>query len=201
MRARVEERVRERWRHRQSDPNQIKVLTYQRLTRYWPSGPRGVVWRKLWLGRSLQHQPHRPTIIFDLFLTSRVTCQRSTRRSRPANRQDECPQGEVSRPHEGIHFKSATTQAWLRNPRANAHQARCNVFATVYNPDGQRLGNKVLRQRLRGPALASYYPRRRVTVKDLQRGFGPNFETWDDDEQDRLEHLEEYVDQPTFVPG
>ncbi|KAL2110289.1 hypothetical protein VUR80DRAFT_1399 [Thermomyces stellatus] len=70
-------------------------------------------------------------------------------------------------------------------------KAQCDVFATVYNPEGLRLGNKVLRQRLRGPALASYYPRRRVTVKELNKVFGPDIETWDDDEQDRLEHLEE----------
>lgn len=76
---------------------------------------------------------------------------------------------------------------------ANTSKAQCQVFATVYNPDGLRLGNKVLRQRLRGPALASYYPRRRVTVQDLNSVFGPEMETWDDAEQERLEHIEEYV--------
>jgi hypothetical protein len=63
----------------------------------------------------------------------------------------------------------------------------------VYNPDGLRLGNKVLRQRLRGPALAAYYPRRTVSVKQMNAMFGPNIETWDEDEQERLEHIEEYV--------
>lgn len=100
------------------------------------------------------------------------------------------------------HFTHATPPA-LRfgDSRLNARQAQCDVFATVYNPEGLRLGNKVLRQRLRGPALASYYPRRRVTVKELNKVFGPDIETWDDDEQDRLEHLEEYVDISDFVPG
>ena len=63
----------------------------------------------------------------------------------------------------------------------------------MYNPDGLRLGNKVLRQRLRGPALAAYYPRRTVSVKQMNAMFGPNVETWDEDEQERLEHIEEYV--------
>ncbi|PKS09720.1 hypothetical protein jhhlp_004341 [Lomentospora prolificans] len=73
-------------------------------------------------------------------------------------------------------------------------KAQCQVFATVYNPDGLRLGHKVLRQRLRGPALASYYPRRLVTVQQINKAFGPNIETWDEDEQERLEHIEEYAD-------
>ena len=33
------------------------------------------------------------------------------------------------------------------------------------------MGNKVLRQRLRGPTLAAYYPRKTATLEDLQRAF------------------------------
>lgn len=54
------------------------------------------------------------------------------------------------------------------------------------------MGNKILRQRLRGPALASYYPRRIVTIKDLQREF-PDFTIINEEEEDRLEHLAGYV--------
>ncbi len=51
------------------------------------------------------------------------------------------------------------------------------------------MGNKILRQRLRGPALASYYPRRVVTFKDLQLEFGPELEVEDEWDEDRLEKL------------
>lgn len=61
------------------------------------------------------------------------------------------------------------------------------------------MGNKVLRQRLRGPSLVTYYPRKVATVKDLNREFGPYLETWDDAEQDRLEYIEEYVDNMTEI--
>lgn len=55
------------------------------------------------------------------------------------------------------------------------------------------MGNKILRQRLRGPALASYYPRRMVDLKDLTKEFGPALEFVDEDEEDRQESLALYV--------
>ncbi|KAG5917727.1 hypothetical protein E4U61_002463 [Claviceps capensis] len=70
-------------------------------------------------------------------------------------------------------------------------KARCQVFATNFNPEGVRMGNKVLRQRLRGPSLVTYYPPKVATVKDLNREFGPHLQTWDDAEQDRLEYIDE----------
>lgn len=71
-------------------------------------------------------------------------------------------------------------------------QEQCKIFASTYNPDGARLGNKVLRQRLRGPALAAYYPRKTATIKDVKNEFGPHLATWDDAEEDRFEYIEEY---------
>ncbi|KAL2759672.1 hypothetical protein ACRALDRAFT_1067584 [Sodiomyces alcalophilus JCM 7366] len=68
-------------------------------------------------------------------------------------------------------------------------KAQCQVFATTYNPDGIRMGNKVLRQRLRGPALAAYYPQKTATVQDVIREFGPDLTTYDEKEEDRLEHI------------
>ncbi|KIH94961.1 hypothetical protein SPBR_03560 [Sporothrix brasiliensis 5110] len=68
-------------------------------------------------------------------------------------------------------------------------KAQCRVFNMTYNPEGIRTGNKVLRQRLRGPALASYYPRKVVTIRDLQREFGPDLEAFDEWDEDRLEGL------------
>ena len=40
--------------------------------------------------------------------------------------------------------------------------------------------------------MAAYYPRRVATIKDLQnlyKGFDEEMETWDDNEEDRLEHI------------
>jgi hypothetical protein len=54
------------------------------------------------------------------------------------------------------------------------------------------MGNKVLRQRLRGPALAAYYPRRVATIKDVRQEFGPGLDTWEDAEEDRFEYIDEY---------
>ena len=55
------------------------------------------------------------------------------------------------------------------------------------------MGNKILRQRLRGPALAAYYPRKMVDLKDLTKEFGPALEFVDEDEEDRQESLALYV--------
>ncbi len=55
------------------------------------------------------------------------------------------------------------------------------------------MGNKILRQRLRGPALAAYYPRRIITFQDLQKEFAPDLMVEDEWEDDRQEKLEGYV--------
>ncbi|KAL0941016.1 mitochondrial 37S ribosomal protein mS33 [Colletotrichum truncatum] len=68
-------------------------------------------------------------------------------------------------------------------------KAQCDIFATVFNPQGVRTGNKILRQRLKGPTLASYYPRKVLTVRDVQKEFGPELTTIDMDEMDRLDHI------------
>ncbi|KAF9877721.1 mitochondral 37s ribosomal protein [Colletotrichum karsti] len=68
-------------------------------------------------------------------------------------------------------------------------KVQCQVFATTFNPEGVRTGNKILRQRLKGPALASYYPRKVLTVRDVQKEFGPELTTIDLDEMDRLDHI------------
>ncbi|KAK4120817.1 hypothetical protein N657DRAFT_683301 [Parathielavia appendiculata] len=69
-------------------------------------------------------------------------------------------------------------------------RARCELFATTFNPEGIRTGNKVLRQRLKGPALASYYPRKVMTFRDFQKEFEPlELEIENEEELDRLEHI------------
>ncbi|PHH89791.1 hypothetical protein CDD83_5252 [Cordyceps sp. RAO-2017] len=79
-------------------------------------------------------------------------------------------------------------------------KAQCQVFATIYNPEGIRMGNKVLRQRLRGPAMAEYYPRKTATISDVNREFGPVLTTWDEEEEDRLEHIEELKSRGKSAP-
>ncbi|KAI9813901.1 MAG: mitochondral 37S ribosomal protein S27 [Thelocarpon impressellum] len=68
-------------------------------------------------------------------------------------------------------------------------KAQCRIFSTTFNPEGKRTGNKILRQRLKGPAVAAYYPPRTATFKDLVNAY-PDLETWDDDEEDRLDKIE-----------
>lgn len=68
-------------------------------------------------------------------------------------------------------------------------KTQCRIFGTTFNPTNQRLGNKILRQHLRGPSLAAYYPRRVATFKDIRRQF-KGLEMYDDFEEDRLEHIQ-----------
>ncbi|CAJ2511171.1 Uu.00g067960.m01.CDS01 [Anthostomella pinea] len=69
-------------------------------------------------------------------------------------------------------------------------KVQCQIFSTTYNPDGIRTGNKILRQRLRGPTLAKYYPPRGPTINTLEKEFKPwNLETINEQEEDRQEHL------------
>lgn len=73
-------------------------------------------------------------------------------------------------------------------------QARCQLFSTTFNPNGIRTGNKILRQRLRGPALAAYYPGRLPGIRDLQAAFAPlNLQCYDEKEDDRLQHIAGFV--------
>ncbi|KAK1761163.1 mitochondrial ribosomal subunit S27-domain-containing protein [Echria macrotheca] len=70
-------------------------------------------------------------------------------------------------------------------------KARCQLFSTTFNPDGIRTGNKVLRQRLRGPALVQYYPGRLPGIKELRQAFASQgLDCIDEAEEDRLEHIE-----------
>lgn len=68
-----------------------------------------------------------------------------------------------------------------------------------FNPEGLRLGNKVLRQRLRGPALASWYPRKTVSFRDMQDTFRPlGLTMFDEFQDDREEAIQMYVPSAAF---
>jgi small subunit ribosomal protein S33 len=73
-------------------------------------------------------------------------------------------------------------------PLTRLHQVQCRIFSTIFNPTNQRLGNKVLRQRLRGPSLAAYYPRKTATFQDLKKLY-QGYDMYDEAEEDRLEHI------------
>lgn len=52
------------------------------------------------------------------------------------------------------------------------------------------MGNKILRQRLKGPSVAKYYPPRGPDLNTLARDFKPyNLIVINEDEEDRQEHL------------
>ncbi|EAU31141.1 conserved hypothetical protein [Aspergillus terreus NIH2624] len=70
-------------------------------------------------------------------------------------------------------------------------KAQCRIFSATFNPDRLRLGNKILRQRLRGPALASWYPKKTVSFRDLQDAYRPlGLTTFDEVEDDREEAIQ-----------
>ncbi|KAI9784074.1 MAG: mitochondral 37S ribosomal protein S27 [Peltula sp. TS41687] len=68
-------------------------------------------------------------------------------------------------------------------------KVQCRIFSSNFNPDGLRMGTKVLRQRLKGPSVAAYYPKRWPTYRDLRKLY-PDLDTWDDDEEERLEAIQ-----------
>jgi hypothetical protein len=68
-------------------------------------------------------------------------------------------------------------------------QLQASIFNTNFNPLRQRLGNKVLRQRLKGTALAEYYPPRIRVVQELRREY-PEWEVDDDKEDIRLDGIQ-----------
>jgi len=61
----------------------------------------------------------------------------------------------------------------------------CRIFSTTFNPTAARTGNRILRERLKGPTFLDYYPRRVVKIQDLKRGL-PNCHFPDEDEKKRL---------------
>ncbi|BDD57940.1 hypothetical protein MAP00_003258 [Monascus purpureus] len=70
-------------------------------------------------------------------------------------------------------------------------RVQCRIFSHNFNPERLRLGNKVLRQRLRGPILATWYPKKTVSFRDLQNTYEPlGLTTFDEAEDDREESIQ-----------
>ncbi|KAB8627262.1 hypothetical protein FH972_026095 [Carpinus fangiana] len=75
--------------------------------------------------------------------------------------------------------------------RARMHELlklQASLFNHSFNPSNARTGNSVLRERLIGPAVASYYPKRPVSIKDIVRMF-PEWETFDEAEAERIDNI------------
>ncbi|KAH7021085.1 mitochondrial ribosomal subunit S27-domain-containing protein [Microdochium trichocladiopsis] len=69
-------------------------------------------------------------------------------------------------------------------------KTQCEIFSTTFNPEQIRAGNKILRQRLKGPSLVKYYPPRLPDLKTLARDFESfGLEVVDEAAMDREEHL------------
>ncbi|KAI1108431.1 mitochondrial ribosomal subunit S27-domain-containing protein [Nemania sp. NC0429] len=70
-------------------------------------------------------------------------------------------------------------------------KVQCQIFSTTYNPERIRMGNKILRQRLKGPSLEKYYPPRGPTILTLEKEFKSlELETINEEADWREEHLE-----------
>jgi hypothetical protein len=68
-------------------------------------------------------------------------------------------------------------------------QLQCSIFNTTFNPERKRLGNKVLRQRLKGHILAQYYPPKYDVIQKLRQHY-PENTVEDEKEELRLEAVE-----------
>lgn len=68
-------------------------------------------------------------------------------------------------------------------------QLQCSIFNTTFNPERTRLGNKVLRQRLKGHILASYYPPKVDVIQALRKDY-PECNVEDEREEMRLEAVD-----------
>ncbi|KAI1179900.1 mitochondrial ribosomal subunit S27-domain-containing protein [Nemania sp. FL0916] len=83
----------------------------------------------------------------------------------------------------------------------NLMEAQCQIFSTTYNPDRLRMGNKILRQRLRGPSLVKYYPPPGPGIREVERAFKDlELETWWEEEDDRLDYIEGRKQRGKGVP-
>ncbi|KAI8579181.1 hypothetical protein K450DRAFT_243149 [Umbelopsis ramanniana AG] len=71
---------------------------------------------------------------------------------------------------------------------AKLTRTACKIFSTVYNPTAARSGNKILRERLVGPTVSSYYPQPLVHFRDIKAAF-PQLNLIDTDEKERLDEI------------
>lgn len=85
-----------------------------------------------------------------------------------------------------IEFPMATPPTPAR--LAQLTQTACKIFSTVYNPTAVRSGNKILRERLVGPSVSSYYPQPLIHFRDIKAAV-PQLKLIDTDEKERLDEI------------
>jgi small subunit ribosomal protein S33 len=71
---------------------------------------------------------------------------------------------------------------------AQLAQLSAKLFNNVYNPTGERTGNKILRKRLIGPTVVGWYPKRIITLREITDAF-PGMKLINQEEKLRLEEI------------
>lgn len=87
-----------------------------------------------------------------------------------------------------------------RRKKPDSVQLGSQIFNTTFNPTGLRTGNKILRQRLKGPALADYYLKRGPTIKDMRK-LWPDMRFPDEEEDQRVIAVERCVGESARAPA
>ncbi|KAL1920642.1 mitochondrial 37S ribosomal protein mS33 [Calcarisporiella thermophila] len=72
---------------------------------------------------------------------------------------------------------------------AKLAELTASLFHNVYNPTGARTGNRILRERLKGPTFQKYYPPALIKFRDVKAAF-PDMQLVDIYEEQRLEEIE-----------
>ena len=71
---------------------------------------------------------------------------------------------------------------------AQLAQLSAKLFNNIYNPTGERTGNKILRKRLIGPTVTEWYPKRIITLRKIT-DLLPGMKLVDQEEKLRLEEI------------
>ena len=71
---------------------------------------------------------------------------------------------------------------------AKLAQLSAKLFNNIYNPMGERTGNKILRKRLIGPTILEWYPKRIITLREITDTF-PGMKLVNQEEKLRLEEI------------
>ncbi|ORZ39801.1 mitochondrial ribosomal subunit S27-domain-containing protein [Catenaria anguillulae PL171] len=87
--------------------------------------------------------------------------------------------------------RSQAQAAPCRYPLAHTAKLSTDIFQTVHNPQHLRTGHRILRERLAGPRLTSYYPAAPPSVKKINQVLEPltGIKLMDYAEANRLEKI------------
>ncbi|KAF9944991.1 hypothetical protein BGZ65_011325 [Modicella reniformis] len=86
---------------------------------------------------------------------------------------------------------SAAASSTIATKLEVLNRISCAIFGNLYNPQRIRTGNKILRQRLVGPAINSYYPNvRPINLREITN-MAPELNLIDQAEKARLDDIAE----------